>query len=349
MARKAIIVEFKKGEKEVLTRIVNSSKSEQRMVTRAKVILFAGEGKKLKEIEKLVGLSHQNAQKWRQRFIKKRLDGLKDAPGRGRKPQIEPETQSRVVFLACSKPDNGKVRRSQREIASEAGLSQSSVNHILARADLKPHKTEYWCGNSPDPEFEIKQAQVIGLYLNPPENVLVISVDEKTQMQALGREQEVLPMIPGHPRRLTATYKRNGTACLLAALHVHEGHIDGKCVEKNNHESFLEFLKELYRKYKTKNNELYIIADNLSVHKHEKIKDWLKKHKKVKMFFTPTYSSWLNQIEMWFNIFSRDVLKDGVWDSKEELIESIMKYIKYYNETKAKPFSWTYTGKVLTK
>jgi len=347
MARKAVRIKFKKGEKKELTRIVTSSKSEQRMVLRAKVILCAGEGKDLKEISKEIGLSHQNAGKWRKRFVEQGLKGLNDAKGRGRKPEISPEKQTKVVSLACTKPDNGKIRRSQREIAAEADISQSSVHNILARADLKPHKTEYWCGKSPDPEFETKQAQIIGLYMNPPENALVISIDEKTQIQALSRTQAALPCKSGNNRKLTATYKRNGTACLLAALHVHEGNIEGKCIEKNDHENFLKFLKELYANHGQK--ELYIIADNLSVHKHEKVKKWLQKHKKVKLFFTPTYSSWLNQIEIWFGILSRDVLKDGVWDSKEELIECIMKYIKYYNEKKAKPFKWTYEGKVLVK
>lgn len=347
MARKAVRIKFKKGQKKELTRIVNSPKSEQRMVLRAKVILLAGEGKKIEEISQETGLSPQNTGKWRKRFIEKGLDGLNDAKGRGRKTEISPEKQAKIVSLACTKPDNGKTRRNQREIADEVGVSQSRVSDILARTDLKPHKTEYWCGKSPDPEFEAKQAQIIGLYMNPPENALVISIDEKTQIQALGRTQPVLPMTEGKTRKLTATYKRNGTACLLAALHVHQGNIDGKCVEKNNHENFLDFLKELYRNYRGK--ELYIIADNLSVHKHEKVKKWLLKHKKVKMFFTPTYSSWLNQIEIWFGILSRDVLKDGVWDSKEELVECIIKYIKYYNEKKAKPFKWTYTGKILTK
>lgn len=346
MARKAVKIKFKKGQKKELTRIVNSPKSEQRMVLRAKVILCAGEGKKIEEISKETGLSPQNAGKWRQRFLEKGIDGLNDAEGRGRKTEISAEKQAKVVSLACSKPDNGKTRRSQREIAAEAGISQSRVSDILARTDLKPHKTEYWCGKSPDPEFEAKQAQIIGLYLNPPENALVISIDEKTQIQALSRTQTELPCKSGKNRKLTATYNRNGTACLLAALLVHEGNINGKCVEKNNHENFLEFLQELYNSYGDR--ELCIIADNLAVHKHEKVKKWLKKHKNVKMFFTPTYSSWLNQIEIWFGILSRDVLKDGVWDSKEELIECIMKYIKYYNEKKAKVFKWTYTGKVLT-
>jgi len=347
MARKAIRIKFKRGEKKELTRIVNSSKSEQRMALRAKVILLAGEGKRIEDISQESGLSTQNVGKWRKRFIEQGLEGLNDARGRGRKAEISLEKQTKVVSLACSKPDNGKTRRSQREIALASNISQSSVHNILARTDLKPHKTEYWCGKSPDPEFEAKQAQVIGLYINPPENALVISIDEKTQIQALGRTQPALPVMEGKNRKLTSTYKRNGTACLLAALHVHKGNIDGKCVEKNNHENFLEFLKELYLNYG--NKKLYIIADNLSVHKHDKVKKWLKKHKNIEMFFTPTYSSWLNQIEIWFGIFSRDVLKDGVWDSKEELIECIMKYIKYYNEKKARPFRWTYEGKVLVK
>ncbi len=346
MARKAIKIKFKKGEKKELTRIINSPKSEQRMVLRAKVILCAGEGKKIEEISKETGLSLQNAGKWRKRFIEKRLDGLNDAEGRGRKTEISPEKQAKVVSLACTRSENGKTRRSQREIAEEIGISQSRVSDILARTDLKPHKTEYWCGKSPDPEFEAKQAQIIGLYLNPPKNALVISIDEKTQMQALSRTQPVLPMKEGKVRKLTTTYNRNGTACLLAALHIHKGNIDGKCVEKNNHESFLCFLNELYDSYGDK--ELYIIADNLAVHKHAEVKNWLENHKNVKIYFTPTYSSWLNQIEIWFGIFSRDVLKDGVWESKEELIECIMKYIKYYNGKKAKVFKWTYTGKVLT-
>lgn len=347
MARKPVRIKFKKGEKKELTRIVSSHKSEQRMVLRAKVILLAGEGKRLEDISRETGLSPQNAGKWRKRFQEKGLDGLNDAEGRGRKPEISPEKQAKVVSLACSKPDNGKLRRSQRDIASEVGISQSRVCEILDRTDLRSHKTEYWCGKSPDPEFEAKQTQIIGLYMNPPENALVICVDEKTQIQALGRTQAVLPMKEGENRKLTSTYKRNGTACLLAALLVHQGDIEGKCVEKNNHESFLELLKELNINYGDK--ELHIIADNLSIHKHEKVKRWIKKHKNIHIHFTPTYSSWLNQIEIWFGILSRDVLKDGVWDSKEELIECIMKYIKYYNDKKAHPFKWTYTGKVLTR
>lgn len=347
MGRKAKKIELSPEQREKLISIINSQKSEQRMVQRSKVILLANKGKTMEEISKETSLSPQNISKWRLRFEKQGLEGLKDKEGRGIKPIISSKDQTMVIALACSKPENGKQRRSQRDIAKEIKISQGSVHKILKRTDLKPHKTEYWCGKSPDPEFREKQANIVGLYLNPPANALVIAVDEKTQIQALERTQKELPVSPGKQRKLTATYKRHGTACLLAALLVHEGSIKAKCVENNNNQTFLGFLKELWRTYKRV--ELHIIVDNLSVHKHENIKNWLKKHPRVKLHFTPTYSSWLNQVEIWFNIFTRDVLKDGVWSSKDELIETIMKYIEYYNKHCAKPFKWTYTGQPLVK
>ncbi len=152
-------------------------------------------------------------------------------------------------------------------------------------------------------------------------------------------------MKEGRPKRLTATYKRHGTTCLLAALAVHEGSIEGRCVESQTHEEFLSFLKHLYRLYPSKH--LHVIVDNLSAHKHGKVLEWVNTKRRLKLHFTPTYSSWLNQVEIWFSIFSRDVLKGGVWHSKRELIKQIMDYIKYYNKKLAKPFKWTYTGKPL--
>lgn len=232
-----------------------------------------------------------------------------------------------------------------RKLAEATGHSKSAVQQILAEGAIKPHKTKYWCGKSPDPEFEEKQAAILGLYLNPPENALVLCVDEKSQIQALDRTQPLLPMRPGNPKRLTATYKRNGTTCLLAALAVHAGTVEGRCVESSNHEEFLKFLKSLYRKFPGKH--LHVIVDNLAVHKHQKVMAWLESKRRMTLHFTPTYSSWLNQVEIWFNIFARDVLKDGVWRSKQQLVSQIMEYVKNYNQLWAKPFKWTYTGKPL--
>jgi transposase len=157
----------------------------------------------------------------------------------------------------------------------------------------------------------------------------------------------MLPIRKGNPKRLTATYKRNGTTCLLAALAVHEGTIDGRCVEQNTHKEFLNYLKHIYRKYPGK--QLHVILDNLSVHKHKAVTDWVSRRRRLTLHFTPTYSSWLNQVEIWFNIFARDVLRGGVWKSKQQLVKQIMEYIRNYNELWAKPFTWTYTGKPLVK
>lgn len=227
-----------------------------------------------------------------------------------------------VVALACTTPVDGSSRWSVRKLAEVSNHSKSAVQKILAEGAIKPHKTEYWCGKSTDPEFEQKQAAILGLYLNPPENALVLSVDEKSQIQALDRTQPLLPMQPDTPKRLTATNKRHGTTCLLAALAVHAGTVEGRCVEISNHEEFLKFLKMLYRKHQGKH--LHVIVDNLTVHKHQKFKEWLAGKRRMTMHYTPTYSSWLNQVEIWFNIFARDVLRDGVWHSKQQLVSQII-------------------------
>ncbi|MDO9100235.1 MAG: IS630 family transposase [Caldisericota bacterium] len=323
-----------------------SGKTEQRMALRARVILLASKGLGLMEIAGEVGLSFRICLKWRKRFLAMGLEGLLDKAGRGRPLSISPEERVSVVALACTTPPDGSTRWSVRKLAEATGHSKSAVQKILAAGVIKPHKTKYWCGKSPDPEFAEKQATIIGLYMNPPENALVLSVDEKSQIQALDRTQPLLPMRPGTPKRLTATYKRNGTTCLLAALAVHAGTVEGRCVESSNHEEFLKFLKSLYRKFPGKH--LHVIVDNLAVHKHQKVMDWIGSKRRMTLHFTPTYSSWLNQVEIWFNIFARDVLKDGVWRSKQQLIGQIMEYIKSYNQLWAKPFKWTYTGKPLT-
>jgi transposase len=183
---------------------------------------------------------------------------------------------------------------------------------------------------------------IIGLYMNPPENAIVICVDEKTQIQALDRTQPELPLRSGNPKRQTATYKRNGTVSLIAALAVHTGEITARTMKSNNAENFLGFLKSLDRKYR--NTTIHVIADNLSVHKHKDVKKWLEGKRKVKLNFTPTYSSWLNQVEIWFNILTRDVVKGGIWQSSEQLANQLIEYVKTYNDTRAKPFKWTYTG-----
>lgn len=345
MARIGKPIELTVAEKEQLLTMSRSLKLEKRYVERAEVILLSEKGLPMNDIVEKTGLSKPVVNKWRQRFRQYGIDGLKDAPRSGKPRTITPEQQAMVIDKACSKPEGGYTNWSQQRIADEVGISQSKVFQILKQADLKPHKIEYWCGKSKDPEFEEKMMKIVGLYMSPPENALVICVDEKTQIQALDRTQPELPLKAGNPKRQTATYKRNGTVSLIAALAVHSGEITAKTMESNNAENFLKFLKTLDRKYR--NKKLHIIADNLSIHKHKDVKQWLAGKRKIHLHFTPTYSSWLNQVEIWFNILTKDVVKGGIWQSSEQLASQLMEYIKTYNETRAKPFRWTYTGEVL--
>lgn len=336
---KIILTEEEQQELQTWSR---SQKLDFRYVLRSKIILMSAERKKYKRIMRELQITKPVISKWRRRFAQMRLEGLKDAVRTGKPAIYTEKNKAQVIHLACSKPSGGYTNYSQRRIAKEIGMSQSKVQTILKEHQLKPHKVHYWCGKSTDPEFESKMLDVVGLYINPPANAIVLSVDEKTQMQALDRTQPELPLRVGNPKRLTATYKRNGTVSLIAALAVHQGNVIAETMESNNAINFLSFLKKLYRLYPDKH--LHIIADNLSVHKHQDVKDWLERKKRITIHYTPTYSSWLNQVEIWFNILSKDVLKGGVWHSKQQLVDQLTQYIKTYNQTRANPFNWTYDG-----
>ena len=327
-------------QREELLIISRSTKAEHRLVYRAKLILMLAEGKTYSQIIDALSTNRDAIPKWKSRFIASGVDGIKDKAGRGKEKVYTAFDEARVINLACSKPEDGYSNWSQERIGQKLGLSQSTVSRILSKANLKPHKTEYWCGKSTDPEFESKMVTIIGLYMDPPKKAMVLCVDEKTQIQALDRTQPELPMRSGNPKRLTATYKRNGTASLIASLSVHTGEVIAETMDSNNSDNFLKFLKRLDREYRHKH--LYIIADNLSVHKNVKIKQWLSTKRKITMHFTPTYSSWLNLVELWFNILTKDVLKNAVWKSKEQMVNQMMEYIKTYNKTRSKAFVWTY-------
>lgn len=327
---------------EELTVMARSAKLDHRYVTRAKIILNLAEGNSYDWVQQVFGVGREAVAKWKGRFIKYGIAGLRDKSGRGRKPIYGEDVKARVIQKACSKPAGGYTNVSQRRIAQQLKISQSSVQKILKESALKPHKVEYWCGKSTDPEFESKMLNVVGLYLDPPQNAIVLSIDEKTQIQALDRSQPELPLRSGNAKRLTATYKRNGTVSLIAALAVHKGEITAQTMKRNNAVNFLKFLKKLYKKYPRKH--LHVIVDNLQVHKHQMVMEWLKTKKRITLHFTPTYASWLNQIEIWFNILTKDVLKGGVWHSKQQLVDQIKQYILTYNKTRAKPFEWTYIG-----
>lgn len=343
MARIGQKIHLKEDAHKTLVATSRAHSAGHRSVVRSKIILMLNDGHSYDSIKIELKIGREAIAKWKKRFIELGLDGLQDAPRPGKPAKYTETDKARVIQKACSKPEGGYSNWSQRRIAKELGMSQSTVQGILKSHDLKPHKVEYWCGKSTDPEFEKKMLNVVGLYMNPPENALVLSVDEKTQIQASDRSQPELPLRAGNSKRLTATYKRHGTVSLIAALSVHDGEITANTIDKNNSQNFLKFLKKIYRKYPKKH--LHVIADNLNVHKHKDVMEWVGSKQRITIHFTPTYLSWLNQIEIWFNILSKDVLKGAVWHSKEQLAKQIIQYVDTYNKKRAKPFEWTYEGK----
>lgn len=329
-----------------LSKIIRSHRSEQRMVKRAQVVLAAAEGLQNREIARQLALSQKAVGKWRSRFARDGMPGLLDKPRPGSPRTYAHEERLAVVRAACRKPpveSQWSVRDLQQYLAQEFGLEMShmTVHRILSSLDLKPHQCQSWL-ESCDPEFEAKQAQIVGLYLNPPTDALVICMDEKTSMQALGRPEPNKPLRPGQPEKMDAHYIRHGTQSLLAALVVHEGKVKGECYDRHGSEQFIDFLETLESEFPDR--ELYIILDNLSVHKSKPVKEWHEpRAHRIHFIFTPTRASWLNQIEIWFSILTRKVLKRGVFNSKAELIRAIMSFIDKYN-LEAKPFAWTYRG-----
>ncbi len=269
MARKSQPITVNQDQLNELLVMQRSLKIEKRYSQRASIILLSLEHKTLDEMISITGLSKPIVNKWRQRFRSMGIEGLKDASRSGKPSVISAVQKANVIQKACQKPEGGYTNWSQKRIGDAVGISQSKVHQILKQADLKPHKIDYWCGKSPDPEFESKMINIVGLYMNPPENALVLCVDENTQIQALDRTQPVLPLKEKMPKRLTATYKRNGTTGLIAALAVHTGEITAQTMPSNNAENFLGFLKKLDRTYR--NKTLHIIVDNLNVHKDKKV------------------------------------------------------------------------------
>jgi len=340
MARPLPRMDLTPEERQELERIVRADSSEQRAVLRARIVLLADEGRSTVEIMNVLGVSKPVVVKWRSMFATDRFDGLRDAPGRGRPRIIGADIRLKIATEAC-RPPEGTTHWSTRELAAHVGgVSHVTVHRVLSAEKIKPHLQEMWL-NSQDPDFEAKQAEIIGLYLNPPENALVLCVDEKTGMQALGRKAPDKPVRPGIAARREFEYVRHGTKSLLAALAVHEGTVTGRCYDRHTHREFLNFLQTLDNLYPS--GELHLVVDNLSVHKHENVQRWLESHPRVKFHFTPTHASWLTQIEIWFSILGRKVLKRGIFNSKEELVAKTLDYVEQYNRT-ARPFRWTYTG-----
>jgi transposase len=346
VARSARVVVLTSEQRVQLERVVRAASSEQRMVKRAQVALLAEEGLTNEEIAPLAGLTVQKVSKWRRRVAEEGIAGLADRPRPGGPRRYGHDERLAVFATACSPPPEGQTQWTVRSLATAVGIGKSQTHAILAEADLKPHQVRSWL-QSLDPEFETKQAEVCGLYLNPPEGAIVVSIDEKTSVQAKQPIRKEIPLQPGRPARREFEYKRHGTVALLAALLVHTGEIKGAVYERNSRVEFLDFL-ELLEAEIPAGKQVHAILDNLQVHKTPDVCAWLGAHPRWHFHFTPTHASWLNQIELWFSILSRRLLKRGVFNSKDDLKAQLLAFIDRYNPT-AKPFAWTYQGKPLTR
>ncbi len=308
----------------------------QRQVQRARMILLAAEGVANEVIAAQLDSSKPSVLKWRARFLQAGVDGLEEAAGRGRRPTYGRRFVERVVSTTLRRPPKGVTHWSTRALAARLGVSHGTVHRIWRDSGLQPHRTRSF-KYSTDPRLEEKVTDIVGLYLAPPQNALVLCVDEKSQIQALDRTQPLLPMKPGQVARHTHDYQRHGVTTLFAALDVASGAVTGRCFPRHRHVEFLAFLQQLVRVYPRQ--QLHLIVDNLATHDHPKVKAWLRRHRRVHLHFTPTGSSWLNQVETWFSILSRRAIRRGAFKSLGALIQAIQRFLDGWNET-CHPFVW---------
>jgi transposase len=309
---------------------------------RARVILMLAEGATYDGIQQTVGCGRAYVSLWRRRFEEQGVAGMY-ARHRGRKPTaMTPKLEARILARTQQRqPADGSTHWSTRKLAKELGIGHMLVHRVWARAGLQPHRTKSYM-TSDDPDFEAKAADVIGLYVNPPQHAVVFSLDEKTQVQALDRLDPVLPLSPGRLERHGFEYYRHGTLSLFAALDTRTGKVIGAPVERHNSAAFLAFLESLLATV-PRRQEVHVILDNLSVHKSRLVQQFLADHPRLHFHFTPTYSSWLNQIEIWFSKIERDVIARGVFTSVKDLARKLMRYIKA-NNLNPKPIKWSYTN-----
>lgn len=298
------------------------------------------EGETYDGIQEVIGCGRAYISLWRGRFLEQGVAGMY-ARHKGRKPTaMTPRMQARILAWTQREPEDGSTHWSTRKLGKALGVSHMLVQRVWNRAGLRPHRTKSYM-TSDDPDFERKAADVIGLYLNPPQHAAVFSMDEKTQVQALDRLDPVLPLSPGRLERHGFEYYRHGTLSLYAALNTRTGKVLAAPVEQHNSAAFVAFLESLLASVRRK-KEIHVILDNLSVHKSRLVQRFVADHPKLHFHFTPTYSSWLNQVEIWFSKIERDVIARGVFTSKKDLARKLMRYIKRYNQN-AKPIKWRYS------
>ncbi len=324
----------------VLRAIARAPTSQQRAVLRARIVLRAAEGLPIERIAAETGAAIMTVKLWRRRYAERGLAGLVDEPRPGRPAVYGREERDRVIALTLSPPPEGLTHWSARRVGQRVGMSETTVWRIWQAARLKPHRIESF-KFSTDPDLEAKVRDVVGLYLAPPERAVVLSLDEKTQIQALDRTQPLLPLRPGLAARRTHDYTRHGITSLFAALNVATGEVTHEARARHTGSDFLAFLRRLERVYP--DDELHLVLDNVSSHKTPAVKAWLARHPRITCHFTPTSASWLNQIETWFSILTRQAIRRGSFRSVKELIALIDAFTTQWNAG-ATPFTWVKTA-----
>lgn len=344
-------LEITDAERAELRRRLRAHTTTQQALCRVRIILLAAEGMPNRRIAQQVGIGADAVATWRRRFAAQRLAGLTDRRRPGRPRTYDHDARLKIVATVTTTQPAVDSQWSARLVAErlaathELGISASQVGRILADLDLKPHRVRGWLNRPDDPDFFERAADVCGLYLNAPEHALVLSVDEKTAIAARSRKHPTRPCAPGLPERREFEYKRHGTACLMAALDVHTGQVTGSDAAKNDSAHFIGFLDQIDRAVDP-DLEIHLVLDNGSSHISKQTKAWLAAHPRFVAHYTPKHASWLNQVELFFSILARRLLKRGEFASREELVAKIMAFIAEYDRT-AKPFRWTYDGSPL--
>lgn len=337
--RIAVTITLTDQERTTVTKWSRGRSTPARLVLRAKIVLAAAEGRQNKNIAAELGCTRRTVGTWRNRFSGQRLAGIEqDAPRGGRPSSVRVEKEAEIIRKTTQETPLHATQWSTRTMAKAVGVSKATVQRVWRDNGLKPHRTKSFKVSN-DPKFAEKLVDVVGLYLDPPEHALVLSCDEKSQIQALDRTQKSLPMFPGRLKTLTHDYKRNGTTTLFAAMELGEGKIIAECMPKHRHQEWIKFLKKIDSETPPE-LDLHLIVDNYATHKHPNVKKWLKRHKRFHIHFTPTSSSWLNVIERWFRDITCDRIRNGVFKSVPQLEQAIVDYIAEHNAN-PQTFVWT--------
>ena len=339
MARKHEKIEVTEGDRKELEALLRSPKTPQSLALRARIVLLCDSGQTVEEVAASLSTSSRSVYKWRNRFRTSGLEGLKDLPRSGQPRKLSADKVNEVLTMTVERVPRAATHWSVRLMAKAVGITNWQVQQIWNAADLKPHRLKTF-KISKDPQFAEKVVDVVGLYMAPPDNAIVLSVDEKTQIQALDRTQPMLPLRPGQIERRTHDYKRNGTTSLYAAFDILTGKVIGRTTKKHRAKEFLDFLRQIDRST-PKELDLHLILDNSSTHKTPDVKKWLAAHPRFILHFTPTSASWLNAVEGWFAQLERRAIYRGVFTSVKELRDEIHQFIKVHNTESAKPFKWT--------